>query len=366
MGINLLLRKEGLENIQKLNTLQINKIASIISDKLCKSFPDMHLSQSELFIQISRLDMYTAKMQDTLSSAKYVYGNNAIYFNENLNLTKTSIPVIHECIHYLQEIKDQKGKLIKLGLYDLNKETGLAINEAAVQLMATRTEPMKYDSVTYYGMSFIAESPEFYPLECALLNQMMFFTGEESLYFSTLYGKPIFEKTFTSMSDSDTFFDIQLLFDKLLNTETDLAILSQRLQTTDTSIEKSKLLQLQIESKKKSITNTCIKIQNKIIENCFKKEFMEANTFDDLRELENDLKDFQNLLILPENYNFYNEFCKKISNNINFKKDQIIKYGKVIDIPKEYSNYLTITTGTKKLSKLHEVLATLKEFIFGE
>ena len=78
------------------------------------------------------------------------------------------------------------------------------------------------------------------------------------------------------------------------------------------------------------------------------------------------MKDFQNLLILPENYNFYNEFCKKISNNINFKKDQIIKYGKVIDIPKEYSNYLTITTGTKKLSKLHEVLATLKEFIFGE
>lgn len=366
MGINSLLKKEGLENIRKLNTLQINKIASIISDKLCKSFPELHLSQSELFIQISRLDMYIAKMQDSFSSAKYVYGNNSIYFNENLDLTKINIPIIHECIHYLQESKDSKGKLIKLGLYDLNKTTGLALNEAAVQLMATRTEKLNYDSVTYYGMSFIAESPEFYPLECALLNQMLFFTGDESLYFSTLYGSPMFEKTFTSISDNDTFFEIEFQLDKLLKLETDLSILSQKLRTKDTSVEKSKLLQLQIENKKKAITNTCLKLQNRIIESCFKKQFMEANTFDDLRELENDLKDFQGLLIQPDNYNYYNQFCEKISKDINFKKDQIIKYGKVIDIPKEYSNYLTITNGSKKLSKLHEVLSTLREFIFGE
>ena len=366
MGINLLLRKEGLENIRKLDTLQINKIASIISDKLCKSFPELHLSQSELFIQISRLDMYVAQMQDLCSSAKYVYGNNAIYFNENLDLTQANIPVIHECIHYLQESKDSKGKLIKLGLYDLNKATGLALNEAAVQLMATRTEAVNYDSVTYYGMSFVAESPEFYPLECALLSQMMFFTGDESLYFSTLYGTPMFEKTFTSLSDNDAFFEIQMQLDKLLNIETDLCILSQKLQTRDTSMKKSKLLQLQIESKKKAITNTCLKIQNKIIDTCFKKQFMEANTFDDLRELENDLKDFHSLLIQPDNYNYFKQFCEKLSDNINFKKDQIIKYGKVIDIPKEYSNYLPIATTTKKFAKIREVFATLKDFIFGE
>ena len=101
MGINLLLRKEGLENIRKLNTLQINKIASYIADKLCKSFPELHLSQSALFIQISRLDMYIATMPDG-SSAKYVYGNNSIYFNENLDLSNMDITAIHECIHYLQ------------------------------------------------------------------------------------------------------------------------------------------------------------------------------------------------------------------------------------------------------------------------
>ena len=89
MGINLLLRKEGIENIRKLDTMHINKIASFIAEKLCTSFPDLHLSQSELFIQISRLDMYVASMQDN-ASAKYVYGNNSIYFNENLDLNKNT------------------------------------------------------------------------------------------------------------------------------------------------------------------------------------------------------------------------------------------------------------------------------------
>jgi len=308
--------------------------------------------------------MYFANLPTGIS-AKYFYKNKTIYFANNIEEEDLVSVAIHECIHYLQEAKDSKGKLIRLGLYDLNKQTGLALNEAAVQLIAVRTVNKQIDTVKYFGMSFISESPEFYPLECALLSQMTFFTGNEAMYFSTLYGIPMFEKTFKNMSDDDTYFDIEMDFDKLLETETDLAILSQKLQTTDTSIEKSKLLQLQIEAKKKSITKTCTKIQNKIIETCFKRKFMDASTFDDLRELETDLNSFQNLLIKPANYTFYDEFCEKILKDINFKKDQIIKYGKVIDIPKEYSNYLPIVVAPKKLSKIHEIINTLKEFILG-
>ena len=52
MGIGLLLKKEGISNVRKLDTMNINKIASFISEKICQSFPELHLSQSELFIQI--------------------------------------------------------------------------------------------------------------------------------------------------------------------------------------------------------------------------------------------------------------------------------------------------------------------------
>lgn len=365
MSINWLLKKEGLENIQKLDTMHINQIASNIAEKLYKSFPDLHLSQSDLFIQISRLNMYTAKMQDSSSSAKYVYGNNSIYFNENLDLNNINILAIHECLHYLQEIKDQKGKLVKLGLYNLTTSTGLAINEAAVQLMSTRTETPKCDSVKYYGLSFISESPEFYPLECALLSQMLFFTGDDSLYFSTLYGTSMFEKTFTEASDINTYYNIQMAFDKLLDIETDLALLTQKLENSYSSAEKSKFLRYQIESKKKSITHLVEKIQEQIIKTCFEKKLDEINTYDDIREFENDLKDFKSLLIQPDDYSFYNEFCEKISLDINSKKEQIIKYGKVLENKKRYEEFLPIETTISKVSKLQKIITSLKEFIFG-
>lgn len=93
---------------------------------------------------------------------------------------------------------------------------------------------------------------------------------------------------------------------------------------------------------------------------------MNIETFDDIRDFENDLREFQDLLIYSPNYTFYNEFCEKISQDIAFKKNQIIKYGKVIDIPKEYSSYLPVSTTTKKMSKIKEIITTLKEFIWGE
>ena len=100
MGIGLLLKKEGISNVRKLDTMNINKIASFISEKICKSFPELHLSQSELFIQISRLDMFIASMDDN-ASAKYVYGKNAIDFNED----------IYKNFHDIQE-KSISGNLL--------------------------------------------------------------------------------------------------------------------------------------------------------------------------------------------------------------------------------------------------------------
>lgn len=365
MGINFLLKKEGLENIKKLDTMQINKIASYISEKICSTFPDLNLSQSQLFIQISRLNMYTARFSDH-SSAKYVYGNDSIYFSEDLNLDNLDITAIHECIHYLQEYKDQKGKLIKLGLYDLTNKMGLALNEAAVQLIACRTSGKStFENVTYYGMTFTSESPDYYPLECALVSQMTFFTGDEALYFSTFYGSPMFERNFSNIASAEIFYDIQDELDKLLNIETELAVLTQKYQNLERSFKKSTLLQRQIDSKKKSIKNVCVKIQNKIIENCFNKKFIGLETYDDIREFENDLVEFRKYLIQPDNYDFYDKFCAKMVDDISFKKDQIVKYGKAIDIPKEYGAYLPVVVTAKKLNKLQEVIKTLKEFILG-
>ena len=82
--------------------------------------------------------------------------------------------------------------------------------------------------------------------------------------------------------------------------------------------------------------------------------------------LENDLIEFKKYLIIPENYTFYDTFCEQMKKDINFKKNQIIKYGTVIDIPKNYGAYLPMETSVKKMSKIQEIITTIKDFIFGE
>ena len=262
MGIYLLLKKEGIENPQKLDTLNINKIAANISEKICKAFPELNLNQSDLFISLSRLDMYTAKFQDNSSSAKYAYGNNSIYFSQDMNFDDISTLAVHECIHFIQETKDSKGKSVRLGLYDLVQQTGLGLNEAAVQYMASIATNEVKDSVTYYGMTFDSISPDYYPLECALLNQIVNFTGSYPLYTSTINSNDIFEKTFTDLVGQEFFYLIQDNFDKLLLLEADIVTMSSKLIESEEPIEKIRAMQDKISSKKNEITNLFLKMQN--------------------------------------------------------------------------------------------------------
>ena len=84
MSIKSDLKKDGIEIIEKLDTLKINSIAKNIASKLCETFPDYGLNENELFIKLSRLDMYKAKMPDGMAEANYFYKNSSIYFNEHI------------------------------------------------------------------------------------------------------------------------------------------------------------------------------------------------------------------------------------------------------------------------------------------
>ena len=156
MSIESDLRKDGIEVIKKLDTLTINSLAKNISSKLCNTFSGMGLNERNLFIELSRLDMYIAKMPEGMSEATYFYKNSAIYFNEHIPAEDIEEFAVHECIHHIQEVKDKKNYLIRMGLCDYTefKIYGLALNEAAVQLMASKVNNIPLDSVKYYGIEF--------------------------------------------------------------------------------------------------------------------------------------------------------------------------------------------------------------------
>ena len=232
MNINSVLKREGIEQIEALDTLTVNKIAKRIAKKLANAFADHNLTESELFIEIARLKMYTAEMPNDLSSAKYLWLNQSIYFRKGAKFEAIEKFATHECLHYLQEAKDAKGNVLRLGLYDFASGgiKGMAINEAAVQLMAERASKNEPDKVKYYDIFLDTISPDYYPLQCTLLNELTYFTGNYPLYHSTLYSDNIFENTVNTKLGKKAYKNIRDALDILMQKEANLSIISNELQ----------------------------------------------------------------------------------------------------------------------------------------
>lgn len=334
MSINSALKKEGIKVIGKLNTLEVNKIATNISESIANAFPEHSINQKDLFISIARLNMYIAEMPDNMAMAKYFYKNNSIYFSKNMNLDDLNTLAVHECIHFMQELKNSRGKLLRLGLYNLQTGNGMAINEAAVQHMASLALNNALDNVKYYNMEISTISPDFYPLQTALLNEMIYFTGSYALYHSTFYSNDVFKNTFIAKSSTKTYSKIEKNFDLIFEYETLLSNEVQKLafysDTTPKDEEKKKKINDKIDTIKNIIFEKTIETQNIIILNCFEREFNLIKNVEDIKTFREHLYNFKDVLIYTENYNFFNEFYIEMTNRLEEKQEFIEKYGSLL------------------------------------
>ena len=363
MGTNSRLKKEGIEIVEQLDTLKVNTIAINIASKLCLAFPEHNLSKSDLFTSISRLNMSIAKMPSDSSGAKYFYKNNSIYFNQETDLDEMAKLAMHECIHFIQELKDSNNNLIKMGLYNCSFNTGLGINEAAVQLMASEANMCSSTSETYYNVSLNTISPNYYPLECALVNQMAYFTGTYPLFHSTLNSNDVFKNTFILNSNKRAYNAIVKNLDLLLAYENDLNYFANELQYAN-KVNEIKLLNKLVVSKKNAITSIFFKTQNLIIESCFISEFNNIRSLNDIKDFKKKLYNFKNIMGSNESYTFYNEFYRKIMENLEAKKEQIETFGE-ISLFEPSENSLVLVDNTKHaLSFIYSFFGKVKK-LFG-
>ena len=363
MSTNSRLKKEGIEIAEQLDTLKVNTIAISIASKLCLAFPEHNLNKSELFTSLSRINMYIAKMPDDSAGAKYFYKNNSIYFNKEYDLDEMAKLAMHECIHYIQEFRDANNNLVKMGLYNCTFNSGLGINEAAVQLMASEANMCPSTSETYYNVSLNTISPNYYPLECALVNQMAYFTGTYPLFHSTLNSNDIFKNTFILKSNKRAYNTIVKNIDLLLAYENDLNYFASELQYAN-KVSEIKLLNKLIASKKDSITSIFFKTQNLIIESCFISEFNNIRNLEDVKEYKNKLYNFKNIMGSNENYTFYNEFYRKIMESLEKKKEQIEQFGE-INLFETSENSLVLVDNTKHAVSFVSTFCVKIKKLFG-
>ena len=364
MSINSALRKEGIKVIGKLNTLEVNKIATNISVSIANAFPEHSINQKDLFISIARLNMYIAEMPDNMAMAKYFYKNNSIYFSKNMNLDDLNTLAVHECIHFMQELKNSRGKLLRLGLYNLQTGNGMAINEAAVQHMASLALNNALDNVKYYNMEISTISPDFYPLQTALLNEMIYFTGSYALYHSTFYSNDVFKNTFIAKSSTKTYSKIEKNFDLIFEYETLLSNEVQKLafysDTTPKDEEKKKKINDKIDTIKNIIFEKTIETQNIIILNCFEREFNLIKNVEDIKTFREHLYNFKDVLIYTENYNFFNEFYIEMTNRLEEKQEFIEKYGSLLTIESITTELTSVRENTYGFQFFRTLFSKLK------
>lgn len=310
MSIESDLRKDGIEVLEKIDTLKVNSIARNVSIRLCETFPNFNLNQNNLFIKLSRLNMYIAKMPEGMSEANYFYKNCSIYFNSHIDINDIEEFAIHECIHYIQEIKDKRNYLLRMGLCDYTefKIYGLGLNEAAVQLMSSKILGIPKEFVKYFNISFETTSPSYYPLECCLVNQLSYITGEDILFESTINSNDNFKKKLIELTDYKSFMQIQDYIDDILSCEEQIIKINNKISQIDDRNKKVDNLIDKINSLKGDISSTFIKAQNLIISSYFDKAFYSITNLEELENYRRKLYNFKDYLGYSEGYNYFNDY----------------------------------------------------------
>lgn len=358
MSIESDLRKDGITVIRPLDTLSVNTISRNIAEKLCKAFPDQNFIFQNLFIALSRIPMYIAEIPNGFAEATYFYKNSSMYFKQGLSLDELEKFAVHEFIHYLQEIKDKKGHLLRLGLCDFEeiKVCGLGLNEGAVQLMASKANNSEEEIVKYYGISLPTTSPSYYPVLCNLVRQMAYITGEDALYDSTFYGSATFKESFANLCGLSNFLKIQANLDKIMEDEEKAIKLNNKLMSDKCEGMKAQKTAKKIEIYKEKIKNLFFETQNLIYSSYFNSQFNKITTTADIEQFRVRLYSYKNYIGISDNYSDFNEFYinkmmdldEKYESIMNNTAVAVVSNSKISNFFRKLKSILSATVELKK------------------
>lgn len=320
------LEKMGIKVICPISTLNTNEIGTYVAKLICSKMPELKLNYNNIFTSISRLPMYIAELPEGQSDACYFYKNSSIYFRKGLTFDKIKNLAIHETIHHLQEVKDSKGTLKRLGLctYVGNKAFGTALNEGAVQLISSFLIGEKNDTVKYYDITLPTDSPSYYPLVCNLVKQIGYVSNFGTLFDSTIYANNAFFDKFISACGESEAYKIQQNLDKLVEYEEKISDLNVKIQTQDLPYKQFKKSTDKVKDYKEKIRKTFIDTQNLIITSFFDKEYNKLTSITRIEEYRKYLYSFKNLIGTIDGYSFFNDYYIQKMNELDEKYEAIV------------------------------------------
>lgn len=327
------LNKYGIINIKKVDTLSMNKICAKLSKYLEDTLKTHNLNLEDLFIKLSRMNMFFADFNEANVKAKYIPEYMGIFLKEDTDIENLDSSVMHEALHYIQSQFDDKNNLVSMGLIKkvkFKKQKNIALNEAATQTLASIALNEKPSSSLYFDISFIAPSKDYYPIETALIKQMMFFTGSYPLYNSTIYGNTLFEDTFKTITSENVFDFISDEMENLIFYQDEISKLYQK-QTSKIPTFLKNYIKKRIDIIKINIQNTALNIQDAIYQNSFNNQINKIQTMEDCKDIRARLESFSNILLQKDDDFSYSNYMNFAEFMIAEKEKQLKLYNVVLN-----------------------------------
>ena len=323
MNIEKELKNEGIEVITELDTSLSNSIAKNVARRISESFTNLDISENDLFDKLLKLKMYKAKMIEGMAEANYFYKNTSIYFNEHIDNSDLEEFAIHECIHYIQEKKDDKNILLRMGLcnYKNKNSIGLGLNEAAVQYLSSIIIGIDPDYEKYYDISLYTPSPSYYPLECALLNEILYFTDKDVLIKSTLLSTDDFKDLVISKTSENTYNTLLKNFDKIINLEEKIIKLNFKINMFEDGNSRIEKLMSKSENLKSQIAEYFIKTQKIIIKEFFDSEYKKITNLEEIDIFRRKLYKFSDIIGSVKNYKYFDNYYVETMNKLEHKNN---------------------------------------------
>ena len=218
MKIEKKLKKIGIKETKEFTKEEKKIVACNVTNSLIMAFPILKNDEQQILDKIQNANMFWAQTEKNLPKVNYFYENHKIYFYESIDINKTNDAMIHEIIHFMQDVRKKNGKLDKIGLCNFNELSlhGLGINEGAVQYISSKAVNKNIQTINKGEIILRTISPEYYPILTNLIEQIVLLIGENELVKAIILNDDKFEELFFNTFEENAQTIINQ-FDEIIN-----------------------------------------------------------------------------------------------------------------------------------------------------
>ena len=286
------LKRYDIKPIRKLKKEEVEFIATEATKRMETMIPNF--KGNYVYEQIQKANFYLADIPNKYTKVNYIVSNNTIYIRNEENIKKVDEFMFHEIFHYIQcNGKNNPGGMpTQMGLckFHVYKITGLAINEAATQLIISMIFDNKQENNNYFGIQVKSIYNKYFPILCAILQQIVYILGYEELLKSMLQNSDDFEMQFEKFAGKKAYSFLIESFDKMMKARDKIAENNRIIHSEYLSKSKKKILEKQIDICVKEIQNHFFAIQKLCYTEYFNPLFKKAKNKDDIKNLEKEIE----------------------------------------------------------------------------